>query len=302
MKLKSAKKSAQPDPKLAMDTLAVALKDIYASQCLYEKECYPQAIFFLQQGIEKGWKAFGYHHGLLTLSEAKSKEYNHMSTNVGKSSLIRMRNIIGHMVQQLKIVQNFYSQVNEEINESDISLKNMYEDLIWAQKAIDKATEPSFVITPTELQSMLDKFHGDEQAENNCEEIIESPEMCPKIIKQVRDGAINELNVLFSGIPIADELINDISQGKFDDQKIKDILLSVMKGMVIVNPLFYFAIMTQRHENICRYPDKIRSPLNEYTKDHIIIRFFPAIAHTTQNSLEKMDELFRMDLFQPAVL
>ncbi len=293
------KKQAKPDTKLAMATLAVARKDLDASVCLYENGLYPQAVFFLQQGVEKGWKAFGYHHGVLTLEEAKSKKYGHISTNVGKTSLLRMRNVIGLMIRQMQIVYSSVPYQNKKNqNEPDSYLLNIYNQLHWAQKEIDKATDPNYAVTTEELEKMLDKFNSDKIQEKIWEEYLEYPDIYTNIVEKIREGAIDGLSTIYSGIPEANELIKETINGKYDDHKIKEILLSVMKGLVIICPLLCFGIISQRHENICRYPDRIHSPLNDYTKDHILIRYFPAITNIAEFSLEKMDELFRMEFLQ----
>ncbi|RQD81234.1 MAG: HEPN domain-containing protein [Methanocalculus sp. MSAO_Arc1] len=65
-----------PDMKLAKDTLAVAQQDIKASIVLFEHSFFPQAVFSLQQGIEKGWKAYGYYIGTITPEKARDSIRN----------------------------------------------------------------------------------------------------------------------------------------------------------------------------------------------------------------------------------
>lgn len=294
------KKLFQPDLPLAKDTLAVAQQDLDAAMCLYNHGYYPQTIFFLQQGVEKGWKAFGYHLGTISPIEArKSKDVGHKGAKVGKITLLKLRRgIISPTIQQVKMIRGcIASPQAEELTEYYLYLNNLEADLLWAQKEIDKVTDTPHTPTPEELKKRLNEFCIEEQTERACEDLITSPEFDPEIGKLIRARAIKEVYAKIGSTPASEILIKDTINGTFDDQRLKAILLSAMKGMVIISPLLYFAIITQAHENRCRYPDKGRTPLDEYTQNHTLIVYFPSIAHTVQASLEKMDELFRLPTF-----
>lgn len=60
----------EPDSKtMAVELIDVAIRDYEASKILFEKDLYPQAIFLLQQSLEKAIKAI-----LLKLGIAEAKE------------------------------------------------------------------------------------------------------------------------------------------------------------------------------------------------------------------------------------
>ncbi|MDD4255184.1 MAG: HEPN domain-containing protein [Methanofollis sp.] len=295
---KPIKKKAHPDLPLAKDTLAIARQDLDAAMCLYDQGYYPQAVFFLQQGVEKGWKAFGYHHGTITLEEARNtKDVGHKGARVGKMAFLKLRDIIGPMISEVKMVRSCIGTSQDgETTAYESYLDNLDKDLHWAQKEIDKVIDSSHTITSDELVKRLERFRVEEQTELTCEDLITSPKFDPEIGKLIRTGAVKEVYALIGGTPATKILINDTINGTFNDQNLKTLLLSVMKGMVIISPLLYFAIITQEHESRCRYPDKGYSPINEYTKNQALIAYFPSIAHTAQASLEKMDELFQLPL------
>jgi len=283
---------------LAKDTLAVARQDLDAAVCLYERGYYPQAVFFLQQGVEKGWKAFGYHQGVITPEDARrSDKVGHKGAKVGLKAILKTRKIIGPMISQVKMVRGCIGTPQDgKSTEYGSYLDNLDADLHRAQKEIDKVVNSSHTLTPGDIVKRLEQFRVEEQTELTCEDLITSPEFNPEIGKFIRDRAVKEVYAIVGGTPAAKALLNDTINGTFDDQKLKAIILSGMKGMVIISPLLYFAIITHEHESPCRYPEKGRSPINEYTQDHTLIAYFPSIAHTAQACLEKMDELFQLPI------
>lgn len=53
--------------------LETALTDVNAAKTLYDNEYYPQAVFFLQQAVEKGLKAVYAQNGIIACNEIKNK-------------------------------------------------------------------------------------------------------------------------------------------------------------------------------------------------------------------------------------
>lgn len=111
---------------------------------LYEQRYYPQAVFFLQQGVEKGWKAFGYRNGTVTLEEARNTNaVGHKGARVGKMALLKLRDIIGPMIRQVKMARGCINIPQTGDPTGIISyLENLDADLHWAQKEIDKVIVP----------------------------------------------------------------------------------------------------------------------------------------------------------------
>jgi len=240
---------------------------------------------------------------VLTIQEAKTRKYGHNGTNVGKNSLLSMRKVIGLMTHQIKTAKESGASEkqkyeNKSENELTLYLQSVHEELLWAQKEIDKATKSSYKPNSKDVTKMLENVNSIRDQERNLEKQIESPKNNPKIIKQVRSGAIEELNRIYKNIPAsnfsADETINQ----KFSDKYIKEILSSLTMGMAIISPLLCFGIITQMHENICRYPEKNRSPLIEYSKNHVLIEYFPQIIQNTTFCLEEMNKYFELEIFQ----
>lgn len=49
--------------------LEISKKDLEAAKCLYENKFYSQAIFYLQQSVEKAAKSFGLLTGMIDESK-----------------------------------------------------------------------------------------------------------------------------------------------------------------------------------------------------------------------------------------
>jgi len=57
--------------KIAKNLLEIAKKDLKASKCLYDNGLYPQAVFYLQQSVEKATKTFGILSDFIDENELK---------------------------------------------------------------------------------------------------------------------------------------------------------------------------------------------------------------------------------------
>ena len=96
--------------KFAETLFEIAKKDLEAAKCLFERELYPQAVFYLQQSVEKATKSFG------NLSEDEAKEdIRHKSIKVYKKLLAEERKRLENLekaiekfpeLQKTKIVGN----------------------------------------------------------------------------------------------------------------------------------------------------------------------------------------------------
>ena len=58
--------------KVAFDFAVIAKKDFLAAKILYREKLYAQAVYALQQSVEKSAKAFGLMLGILKINEVRS--------------------------------------------------------------------------------------------------------------------------------------------------------------------------------------------------------------------------------------
>jgi len=82
---------------LALGYAKVAPSDIEAALVLYRHELYPQACYFLQQGVEKSSKAFGLLIGTMKPEEAR-KEVSHDSL---KSLVLHLPEVVDDVKKEL---------------------------------------------------------------------------------------------------------------------------------------------------------------------------------------------------------
>lgn len=52
----------------------IARTDLEAAKCLFEQELYPQAVFYLQQSVEKATKSFGLLKDIIKEGEVKESK------------------------------------------------------------------------------------------------------------------------------------------------------------------------------------------------------------------------------------
>ena len=63
--------------RLASHLLEISKSDLKASKYLFTGKFFCQAVFYLEQSVEKALKSFQFKFGMMTEEEAKSKEYGH---------------------------------------------------------------------------------------------------------------------------------------------------------------------------------------------------------------------------------
>ena len=109
-------------------------KSYFSAKTLFETGLYPQAIFFLQQSIEKGWKSFGFYYGIIDEEDARSREISHKGSRVANKTLKVLRRFVLHLrfsIKQLRIILNI---PNEESQGRRDNLLNNCRIVFWRQQ------------------------------------------------------------------------------------------------------------------------------------------------------------------------
>ena len=87
---------------LALAFARIAKKDLMASAMLYEEKLYPQAVFELQQAVEKGVKAVGLLLGMVRpTKEDLTREVGHTAIN---SIVIRLPERVAQLRRTLGVL------------------------------------------------------------------------------------------------------------------------------------------------------------------------------------------------------
>lgn len=85
--------------------LEISKRDLEAANCLYQNKFYPQAVFYLQQSVEKAAKSFGLLAKMIDESELKGS-IGHNPLKIHKKIMDQQRQKIEEIKKGLKPFQS----------------------------------------------------------------------------------------------------------------------------------------------------------------------------------------------------
>jgi len=148
--------------------LEMADKDLEAAKCLYDKELYPQSIFYLQQSVEKATKSFGLVIGIV--------DENELMNNIGHNPLkIHKRLIYIHTKSLEKINEGIEkapkfkefpliktTNLNKTSQETNESL-NFFDDLVREKNVSSHSKEEigGWIKELNKLKAEVEELNGD---------------------------------------------------------------------------------------------------------------------------------------------
>ncbi len=256
--------------------LDVSESDLKASICLYKNGFYPQAIFYLQQSVEKAAKAFGLLVGVIKFSDLM--KIRHKTLKVHKAIVENLENRLDTIY---RIEQDH--QVGEILSFLDI-------------KSIRKSV--------TEFHRQYGRImSGDipDITEERIDEIIQELNNLEFQIHQ----AINSINSRVEN-SISDSILDMFEYFKgwginieFDTKEILDLSKAIARkiipylldGTYVSVALFNLGLVTFVHVSSSRYPEKV-NPLEIYNEKHPIIRKFQELTEIMEKILDKLRNLY----------
>ncbi len=240
--------------------LDIAKSDLVAAKSLFKKKLYPQAVFYLEQSVEKATKSFGLH---LQQAQEDVKKFFGLDLNViGEKELKN----IGHNSWEIyfNIAKGFknnfpglfknFPKFDEDMDKSRSYLKQ------YGYKIPDEGVEGIISILnnlETEIKRIKINKNEMEQSKNETG-------------RNLQEG----VNTLIEEEP---ELIE-----------------SIISLVICFIRLLFLSMLLCPHTTSSRYPyPKYKhNPLRLYTDKHPIIKRFDNLTQKTDEVLEVMSELF----------
>jgi HEPN domain-containing protein len=302
-------KSPYPrDIPLAKKTLEIAKQNLQASRRLFSQGYIPEAVFFLQQSVEKGCKAFGYYYGFID-EDLGIKKIGHHSTKVYSRSLFEYEKIITEAKKQ-----DEQSRALRFINRLNIPFISRIDDKIQVALEIHKAVDtPQSPINIEEKLVELTKNVIDFSDEMNREikQFGTDDYTCKVVDKFNQELDQREIDFLSK----SRWLYRHNYKIKF---RIKEIFNNFRKSTQkeIVNCyeyLFYrlysskclilLGRITQPHESSTRYAStKLTfNPLEYYSQKVCVVNNFTSLTGICQDNLEALNHIFSYEEIQRGV-
>jgi len=246
--------------------LEIAKTDLKAAKCLYKQTLYPQAVFSVQQAVEKMTKAFGSLSADMSLDIMK-KEVGHKPFNVFLYTL-----------QQF--VQSYKSQ-NEGIPTGSV-IDDLQHDKMNFESGVQQAVQ---------VYKLLEKIDGLSS--------FVLAEQLQSVLRQIRDTSGKQFD------PDTDTFMDSVEQflkkqyKSNDKEKIEYVCALLRKYMhdilLAIGPLaFLVLILPSQCIQNTRYPLDEINPLIFYTKEHPLIKSFDDIIEICYFVYEHMEDIFNM--------
>lgn len=223
--------------------LAIAKKDLKAAQCLNDAKLYPQAIFFLQQSVEKTFKALGALNDNLTIDEIKF--------NIGHHSL----GVLSFMME--KFHTDFIQNMKRNINDAGLSAgideffksTNKTAEICKNKKRFEK-------IPTSEIIKLLPD--------------IMSKQYRTKLLKDAGPEIESKLKAFLSVFSVdKKQPESNIEQMRSRFYRILEAIWEAELILTVLSLLFPPSCLEKT-----RYPTQDSDPLKIYTRRHPIVRSF----------------------------
>lgn len=274
--------------------LAIAKMDLEASKVLYEKDLYPQAVFYFQQSVEKATKAFA----LITGQKISEKEFindiGHHAINIFEKSIRDQKNRYEQLkanlnrlpeLKETKIVKNFNLERN--IRQLNRYLSNI--------KKIKKDKRDLIYISSWDIRRILKEIKEIESAKKEFEKVRSNISNL-KISERASNKMKKELIELYSSLSKYDSIRVEEAKNDLEKIDLKQLAESSIKSffepigfiLFLSIALYYLAIVTLPHSSLTRYPQNDLTPVNLYTKKLPIVKKLPELCEVQDNVLNEL--------------
>ncbi len=270
--------------KEGMVLLEIAKKDLEASRLLYENELYPQALFYLEQAIEKVFKGLSVALEIITLDEAKK---------------------ISHTpFQWFIIVQEKYIENVEKIESLLMILSTSHPIPVWSYEEKTKLSEISKKIKKWDKEArklsgseeLLEEFISEyEEIGNQLEQLREiSPEERQNIIGEVLESEIKKLYYGYK-LPYFVTVTFAYHTKAMLEFLFGNIELIIKPLSLIWCSLFLF-IPLYPVVSMVRYPIGSHNPLEVYDENHPLIKKFDLLYQKIEEILIEIERYLREEV------
>jgi hypothetical protein len=280
-------------PQSARQFLSIAHQDLKAARCLYREGCYPQAVFYLEQSVEKGLKSYSIALCIIDEKEAW-REISHKTLKIYEKTTKNFRQRVVNVQENLKMVPNLEAFFRQYVTFSEF-IKQL-DDTLDQIKSLSKPNENSLNLTNGELKKTiktLDDFNREAKKEKTK---TRSKCITPSEFRTSKKFIIDMLEAALANQPELlrqkKEKLNRIFTLDTYEKSMKDILLQTIPPMEIFQSFFQLSIILQPHA-VARYPKTDFNPLELYTSDLPLIKSFSKLADITERVLNQVNETFQ---------
>ncbi|MGB2727105.1 MAG: HEPN domain-containing protein [Halobacteriota archaeon] len=270
---------------------AIARKDLEAAKCLFESELYPQAVFYLQQSVEKANKSFAILNNIIKEDEKDLKDVGHDSMEVYKRSFKEQKEKLEKLNEAFKKIP----KLKEIKFMKNFDVEKYYKGAVYSLvtiKSLGKERERILFIPKSNIMSVIKELDKLELQELD----LKHMEFSKKDLNEAKESYIELLDVFYNFNP------QKIEKEKEEFEKIFTLnlmeeLIEVIQSMPIKDAiyvsysLFYLSLIMLPHAIVARYPDDNCDPLKLYNQNLPLIQLFDDLVEIMEKTLSKLGNL-----------
>lgn len=265
--------------------LDIAKQDLKSAKFLFENGLYPQAIFYLQQAVEKAVKSFAIMTNAIKEREVKAIYHyplriTEQLLNKQKEKLERLNNALG-AIPKLK----------ETLLLRDVNFDEVRGALDKSQEAISSIqSKPPIFLSKQEI---IQLFGNLKELEKEITSAFESSPP-PEVTDMWKRGVLEFVDVLYEyNPPEVEKLRKELNalSPNFLEKIIDETKPLLIDLYCVYFSLFYLSIITFPHAVSTRYPNGESNPLDIYKKDFALVELFDLCAEKVEKTLTKIENL-----------
>lgn len=257
--------------KLSEALLQIAKKDLDAARHLYEKELYPQAVFYLQQSVEKAAKSFAIMTNMLKEGEVKTK--------IGHNPLRIHKRLLNEQLEKLESLNRAFDAIprfREASLIKGIDTGEVREYLGKPQKALGSLNQEKLAFpSKQEISQIITDL---KRLELQAEEMKVTPfSISNEEFTTFKQNVSELLDVFHEYNP------QEVEKAKKELSALSlSLLEELLKKLIPLLADFYYlhlslfclSILTFPHAVIARYPNDKLNPLEIYKRGFPLIELF----------------------------
>lgn len=258
----------------AQSLYELSIQDLQSAHLLYEFKIYNNAVFFLQQSVEKLIKAIGVFYNIISPNQLK--KVNHFSASVYKL-------LIESVLKEDKKFRRKFNVTGAMKNGLDSYNRNLVESLKSFKGIENTGTED---LNLEELDHAIKMIIGDKPDESQNLNTL-SQEMGERTFDILQNSeALNNytLESEIDKIPIDESFKNELAE----------LMEKKLKFAIANKTLLILDLIMNIHENSSRYPcDECgSSPIDSYDDTHPIIIRFSTLLDFVDGTISILKEFF----------
>ena len=273
--------------------LEVAKRDLEAARCLSSRKLYPQAVFFLQQSVEKATKSFGLWAKVVTEGEVKDA-VGHDAWKVFSKIFGEFYGRLAKLVEALKALPGLKeSGLMKELEVSE--LRRAYDK--YRALVSSKASLESVAFSRKELHDVIAMIDRLRNEANGMRDRLRSVKVGPEDVEGWREEVRKSLEVLSEMRPIVDlKEAKEVLDRVFTHQVVEALLRKLSEFLPSATfsavCLLCLSLILSPHAVSSRYPRDNSSPLEIYDERMPLVQLLDSFMRIAEEALEGLDHLY----------